>query len=80
MRGDNIRAVEVLESYGFKIGDRDPKMNTAFEGRYMVAEAYEAGHTQEDGSGGVWCVVGHDLDELVETAAGFWTDLLDGDV
>lgn len=66
---------KALEAMGFRIGARDPRMNTAFEGAFMVAEGYEDGHTQEDGQGGVWCVVGDDLEQLIETAAGFFDDL-----
>lgn len=63
-----------LEDRGFIIGERDPNMNTAFAGRFMVAEPYEAGHTQPDGMGGdgVWCVVGDDLAHLIETSADFF--------
>jgi hypothetical protein len=79
MRSENQEAKQALESYGFKIGARDPKLNTAFTGAFMVAEAYEEGHTQEDGGGGVWCIVGDDLEELIQHAADFWVDLVNGE-
>lgn len=73
---DTADARKALEGYGFIVGVRDPLMNTDFSGAFMVAESYEPGHTQQDGSGGVWCVVGDDLDELVAIAFDFATGLL----
>ena len=63
-----------LKREGFRVGARDPKMNTDFAGAFMVAEHYEDGYTQPDGMGGdgVWCIVGDDLNELVTTAADFF--------
>lgn len=63
-----------LEAMGFIVGERDPNMNTAFTGAFMVAEPYEPGYTQPDAMGGdgVWCIVGDDLGHLIEDAGSFW--------
>ena len=63
-----------LEKLGFIVGVRDPKMNTAFLGKYMVSEHYEENHTQVDGgqAHSVWCIVGDNLALLIEDAASFW--------
>ena len=65
-----------LEKMGFVIGKRDPNMNRAFAGRYMVAESYDAGTIQDDAQGGdgVWCIVGDHLEGLITEAAQFWCD------
>lgn len=62
----------LLDDFGFIAGDRDPAMNTSFAGRFMVCEPYEDGQSQPDGSGGVWCVVGDDLDMLMTEAVEFF--------
>lgn len=62
----------LLDSFGFIVGERDPAMNTNFAGRFMVCEPYESGHSQPDGSGGIWCVVGDDLDMLMIEAVEFF--------
>lgn len=66
---------ERLEAAGFIVGKRDPAMNTAFTGQFMVSEEYDEGHTQPDGSGGIWCIVGDDLNALIETASQFYDEL-----
>ena len=63
-----------LKMYGFKYGERDPLMNTAFNGRFMVAKHYLDGHTQESSRGGVWCVVGDNLDALIDAAYNAFAD------
>ena len=63
-----------LEANGFIVGERDPAMNSAYAGRYMVAEHYEPGHAQEDGDGGVWCIVGDCLEFLIEETVNFWRE------
>lgn len=57
-----------LRKHGFTVGARDTRLNTAFIGTWMVAENYELGHTQVDGSGGVWCIVGTSLAQIVDDA------------
>lgn len=65
---------EILQAYGFTIGERDPRLNTRFSGCRMVVEGsiaeIESDHElpTEDGRNGPWCVVGDDEDELVKSA------------
>jgi len=60
---------EVLEDYGFVIGERDPRLSTDYSGKYMVAESYDEDELPtRDGSNGPWCVVGDNLDELIKDA------------
>lgn len=68
-----------LERHGFVIGDRDRNLNSAFSGRYMVAEAYEPGTRTRDAGDGPWCIVGDDLALLIDEAGSFWVDQLDED-
>lgn len=64
----------LLRAHGFIVGRRDPNMNRAFEGQYMVAEPYPQGTAQDDAQGGdgVWCIVGDNLDQLIEEAINFF--------
>lgn len=66
--------VAALRNLGFVVGERDPRLNTNYPGAFMVVEA---GYTEdelptEDGSNGPWCIVGHDLTELVREAYDIW--------
>lgn len=64
-----------LESYGFTCGERDPRINTNYLGRWMVVESHEDSELPtEDGSNGPWCIVGDDLDVLVNQAYKVWAD------
>jgi hypothetical protein len=55
-----------LRSLGFSVGPRNPAMNTNYTGAFMVSEPMDdPNHTQVDGSGGVWCIVGPDLAVLL---------------
>ena len=57
---------EVNDNRPFFITRRDPKMNTAFEGKLQVSEPYAFGeYSQEDAMGSVWCIVGDDIRELI---------------
>ena len=72
--------IAVLESYGFTVGERDPRLNTDYEGAFMVVEAsyHDIGDYElptANGANGPWCVVGDDLDELVETAYDYLVGL-----
>lgn len=65
-----------LESNGFVCGIRDPRINTDYPGKYMVAEEYEDSELPtRDGRNGPWCIVGNDLDELIQKAYNVWTTL-----
>lgn len=59
---------QLLESYGYIVGPRDPNMNTNTAGEFMVSEPYPPGYTQESGAGGIWCMVGDELEELMTAA------------
>lgn len=61
-----------LLEHGLLVQARDMHMNSDFPGEYMISEWYETGHTQKDGSGGVWCIVGDDLGALICEAYDFW--------
>lgn len=73
-----VKQIRALQAAGFVVGKRDPNMNRAFAGRFMVAEAYEPGTTQDDAQGGdgVWCIVGDDMATLVREAFSFFSDTL----
>jgi len=64
-----------LANNGYQVGPRDPRLNTKFEGSFMIVEAgYQDDvlpnhilHT-EDGRNGPWCIVGNDLSSLIDEA------------
>ena len=53
-----------IASIGYYIGLRDPNRNKAFVGKFMICEELDEGPS-DDSSGGEWCIVGDDLEELV---------------
>src|SRR5271156_50463 len=54
-----------LESYGFTCGPRDPRLNRAFKGKFMVVENHDESELPTDsGADGPWCIVGDDLPAL----------------
>ena len=61
---------EWLRDHGWFVGDRDPRLNTKYPGKFMVTENdfedYEL--PTEDGSNGPWCIVGDNLDALTKEA------------
>jgi hypothetical protein len=62
-----------LQSRGFVVGDRDPQLNRAFTGRYMVAGVYDTSETPtDDGRNGPWCIVGDNVEDLVRHAYDVW--------
>jgi hypothetical protein len=65
-----------LDILGFKIGKRDPRgINTNFPGKFMVAEDYDPSQLPtRDGSNGPWCIVGDNLDALIDEAFNVWFD------
>lgn len=66
---------EDLERWGFTVGERDPRLNRAFVGRFMVVESHEESELPtDDGRDGPWCVVGDNLDALIERAWYVWAD------
>lgn len=67
--------VAFLQSRGFTVGERDPRLNTAFKGAFMVVESHEESELPtEDGRNGPWCIVGDNLDELVDRAYDNWAE------
>jgi hypothetical protein len=63
-----------LLDMGFIIGDRNPRINTNYPGKFMVAESHEPSELPtKDGSNGPWCIVGDDLDKLIEEAYRVWS-------
>lgn len=74
--------IAMLEKYGFTIGDRDARLNTDHPGVSMVAEtnAHDIGDYDlptKDGSNGPWCIVGDDLDALVNEAHSYLMGMAD---
>jgi hypothetical protein len=66
-------SADLLRVKGFHVGHRDPGRNQAFEGRYMVAELLEAGAEYPTQTAGEdWCVVGNDIDQLIQEAVNFF--------
>lgn len=68
--------ISFLRGYGFIVGDRDPRLNTNYTGKFMVVEAHEESELPtEDGSDGPWCVVGDNLTTLVDQGYEFLRSL-----
>jgi|JI10StandDraft_1071094.scaffolds.fasta_scaffold790149_1 hypothetical protein len=66
-----MTVIERLIEAGFVVGDRDPKMNRAFSGRFMVAQPLDDGdpYPTDDASDGRFCIVGDNIDALAAEAA-----------
>lgn len=77
-----VAQIRALQAAGFVVGPRDPNMNRAFKGQYMVAEPYEAGTIQDDAEGGdgVWCIVGDDIIVLLREAISDFPNVLDNKI
>lgn len=60
----------ILNAHGIALSERDPNMNSAYEGKFMCSEEYPEGHTQRSmgDTGSYWCFVGNSAEELVEAA------------
>lgn len=59
------------------VGERDKLLNTRYSGVFMVAEPYTSNELPtEDGSNGPWCIVGDDLDKLIEEAYDVYEGLV----
>lgn len=59
---------ELLEYQDFIVGERDPRVQTEFDGKYMVAQKYDDCEIENPHNGDFWCVVGDDLNALMEEA------------
>jgi hypothetical protein len=64
---ETFEKAKTLLAIGFYIGPRDPQRNSAFEGKFMVCEDSSEGPS-EDASTTGYCVVGDNLDVLVDEA------------
>lgn len=72
--------ITFLRSYGWTVGERDPRLNTDFPGRFMCVEPHEESELPtRNGENGPWCIVGDDLAELVDEAHDFLTGFIDPD-
>jgi hypothetical protein len=64
-----------LLAWGFICGPRDPRLNTNYPGAFMVAEHYEESELPTPtSSNGPWCIVGDDIDALIDEAFAMWVD------
>lgn len=65
------KAIALLTN-GFTVGQRDSRVNRNYEGKFMVLDEYEDKELPtNDGSNGPWCVVGDDLETLINQAFDF---------
>ena len=67
-----------LSNLGWKFGDRDARLNTNYAGKFMVVEEFDEGDYELptlDGSNGPWCIVGDDLEQLVNEAYSIFCDI-----
>lgn len=65
--------IDALRRMGFIVGERDPRLNRKYAGKFMVAESFEDCEVPtNDGSNGPWCIVGDDIDALVNDAFSIW--------
>lgn len=71
-----IDKAQALRALGFQIGARDPNLNRAFKGKFMVAEARnpEDPYPTDDAGDGVFCIVGDNLDYLIDQAFNYHRD------
>jgi len=64
-----------LEAAGFYVGARNPLLNQAFSGQFMVADLNEwDGKASESAADGPPCIVGDDLANLIDDAASWLAD------
>lgn len=71
---ERFARAHALQKEGYYIGPRDPKRNTVFKGAWMVCANPDFDNATLDGSVGGYCIVGDDLDDLIDTA---FNNLLD---
>ena len=75
---DHMRSV--LLANGWTVGERDPRVNTNYPGRFMAIEPHEDSELPtEDGRNGPWAIVGDDLDELTRKAYDFFCGMCSSD-
>jgi hypothetical protein len=65
----------LVEYCGFTVGPRDPRVNTRYDGAFMVIEPHDNEELPTmDGSDGPWAIVGDDLSALIACAFSLWED------
>lgn len=65
-----------LETRGWTVGARDPRLNSDYPGAFMAVEPHEESELPtRDGRNGPWCVVGDDLPALIAEAYAFVTEM-----
>jgi hypothetical protein len=60
-----------LTEHCWKFGKRDERLNTNYAGKFMVAEDFDEEDFELptlDAGNGPWCIVGDDLDLLINEA------------
>ena len=67
MKETTLERAKSLYEAGYYMGPRDPDRNRAFEGSFMICENVNVGVT-DDASLGGYCIVGDDLDSLINDA------------
>jgi len=76
---DDVREIKrlCLLAYGYEVGNRNPRVNTDFVGAYMVVESYDESELPtQDGRDGPWCIVGDDLDNLIDRGFDALNDIV----
>lgn len=67
---------DALEAAGFVVGIRDCRLNTDFPGAFMVAEEYDESQLPtRDGRDGPWCIVGDNLERLIDEGYDYLVSL-----
>lgn len=72
---------EAVEAAGLFVGERDPKRNKAYKGKFMVCENHGMGIESLNAGTGGFCIVGDDLEALITEAFQWIEDekALDGE-
>lgn len=66
-----------LESYGWTVGPRDPRINTDYSGGFMCVEPFSEDQLPtRNGSNGPWALVGDDLGEMIDVSYSFLTEMM----
>jgi hypothetical protein len=65
-----VDKIAALREIGLLVGNRDPKRNKGFAGKFMVAEPIS---NEEITESNAFCIVGNNLDELVNEAFDFFS-------
>ena len=73
-----VGKINFLRNSGITVDLRDPKMNSAFKGKFMICNPLEEGdpYPTEDASDGRFCIVGNDLPSLLDDAISLLDDTI----